>query len=432
MDFIRFSLKKCYDFHLTNYINKIIIYEINQFSYTIDNFLRIKGRENMKKFMVVLFSALLAVSMTACGGSQNTTPESSVTSQVSSESTVSNDESSSKEESENSTVNSQVSSESSAPDTSDDISGTTSETSSSTSTQTSETSSTSSSIQTSSGSSSGSSSQTSGGSSSGSSSQTSGGSSSGSSSQTSGGSFSGSSGQTSGGSSSGSSGQTSGGSSSGSSGQTSGGSSSGSSSQPSESSSSGTETSQVGPLLQKCFIDVVSDGKFYMDATVDGTSNGQTLKNTPMVVAADSKNQKVYMSTKSYGMSIIVLSDGKNSYILYPSTKTAVKVSEVSTGDVTESFDTDDMFLTDTGSETFNGKKCQYETYYADGVTSTYYFYNNTLSGIVMQSDETDKTSSDYINVVVIINELSNNVDDSLFTVPSDYTISDSTSTSFS
>ncbi|MGN0536749.1 MAG: hypothetical protein ACI4M3_02085, partial [Acutalibacteraceae bacterium] len=190
------------------------------------------------------------------------------------------------------------------------------------------------------------------------------------------------------------------------------------------------ETGKVGPLLQKCFIDVMSDGKFYMDATVDGKSNGQTLKNTPVIVATDAKNNKMYMSTKSYGMSIVILSDGKNSYMLYPSTKTAVKISEISTEGAMEEINTDNLFLTDTGSETFNGKKCQYETYYADGVTSTYYFYNNSLVGIVMQSDETDKTSSNYINVVVTVNELSNNVDDSLFTVPSDYTITDSTTTS--
>ncbi len=380
----------------------------------------------MKKFAVVLLSALLAISITACGGSQET--ESSVSSQVSAESTVSNTENASKEE--NSIDNSSLfSNEEQSSNTSESSSVTSNQTSENSVLESSDQTSSDSSSQTSGGSSSGTSGQTSGGSSSGSSGQTSGGLSSGSSGQTSGNSSSGSSGQTSGGSSSGSSGQTSGGSSSGSSGQTSGNSSSGSSGQTSGSSTPNVDPSKIGPLMQKYYLDIMSDGKFYMDATINGASNGQTLKNTPMVVAVDNGN-KIYTSTKVSGISIVILSDGKSSYMLYPMTKTAIKISDVEDDNVVNDFTTDDLTLTNTGSETFNGQKCQYESYYSDGVTSTFYFYNNTLAGIVMQSDEMDKTSSDYTNLVIIVNELTNEVDDSLFTVPSDYKITDSSASS--
>lgn len=164
-----------------------------------------------------------------------------------------------------------------------------------------------------------------------------------------------------------------------------------------------------------------------MNTTLNGQSGSQTYKDTPFIIAVEQENNKVYLSTKSYGMSIIVMSDGKDSYMLYPLTKTGVKVSS-SSPDLTPDTDinTDDMLLISTGSETFNGKKCQYETYYSDGTTTTAYFYNNKLIGMVMQSDETDKSSSDYANIVMIINELSTDIDESLFTVPSDYKITES------
>lgn len=326
----------------------------------------------MEKLVIIFLTAILAVSMTACGGT-NTSEEAgnSSISQASTESAVSDNNESIADESSKGTADVLTSDDAETSESSDNETETTEDSVSETTEISSDTSE---STQSSVGQASKSTSNSSGSSTSGSSSS----------------------------------------------------SSSGSSGSPGSSSGS----NEIGPLLSKYYLDIVNSGKFYMDAQIDGTANGQTLKNTPLVMAVDQANNKAYLSTESSGMSIIILSDGKDTYMLYPLTKTAIKFSADSSSSMTDisiiESAAGDTLLVGTGSETFNGKKCQYETYYGNGVTVTYYFYNNALYGIVAQSDETDKSSSDYINVVMIINTLTTEVDDSLFTVPSDYKVTES------
>lgn len=193
-------------------------------------------------------------------------------------------------------------------------------------------------------------------------------------------------------------------------------------SKPSEPSTSPSETEEIGPLLQACFLDIVEDGTFYLDATMNGTSAGQKFDNAPIIMATN--GVKVYVNMSVMGMEVKMIMDEENAYILYDEQKIAMKTSISSmTEDITSSIDTTGSKLVGSGEEFFNGKSCSYEEYVQDRNYMKYYFYDNTLVGITMKSSTTDTSSKSYVNATIVVNELSSDAPASLFVIPSDYKI---------
>lgn len=191
---------------------------------------------------------------------------------------------------------------------------------------------------------------------------------------------------------------------------------------------SGTTNGDIGPLLQSCFIDVVSSGSFYLDATMNGVSAGQTVTDTPVIIATD--GQKIYMRMSTMGIEITIMSDGEYVYMLNDQEKTGMKASadSISTSDVTSTINTDGLKLLSSGEEEFNGENCLYEEYSNEDEDSTvkYYFKNNALVGFHTSSGD-EEVSLTYVDATTVVNKLTNDVPSSLFVVPSDYTITDST-----
>ena len=203
----------------------------------------------------------------------------------------------------------------------------------------------------------------------------------------------------------------------------------------------------VKSLLQKSYIDIVKDGKYYMELSVDTSSlttseTSDMPKELKMVIGADSKNQKMYidMGYPIRGFQKIVITDGKQ-WMLDDTSKTAY-FTETS-DDIKMTLDnmtsglmgsTENINYVSDSVENFNGKECYAVVYnvkstvsLAEGVSmsgdtsteQTYYFDKETQKLVGMKV----KMSSN--ETAIVVNELTATIPDNLFAIPSDYKKSD-------
>lgn len=205
----------------------------------------------------------------------------------------------------------------------------------------------------------------------------------------------------------------------------------------------------VKDLLKKSYIDIVKDGKYYINMTIDTSSMGlSSSSDTPseitMAMATDIANQKMYidMGYSMMGFHKIIVADGKqwmlddtNKIAYYtPTTDNVQKSLDSMTNGLlgsTEDIEKNMKYISDS-IENFNGKDCYavvYETNsevsLAEGVSmtsssglsaeQTYYFdkETNKLVGI--------KTNAMGANASIVINELTSEVPADIFTIPTDY-----------
>lgn len=217
-----------------------------------------------------------------------------------------------------------------------------------------------------------------------------------------------------------------------------------------------SSNSEVKDLLKKSYIDIVKDGKYYMNMTIDTSSMGlSSSSDTPseitMAMAADISNQKMYidMGYSMMGFQKIIVADGKqwmiddtNKIAYYtPTTDNVQKSLESMTNGLigsTENIEKNMKYVSDS-VENFNGKDCYAVVYevksdvsLAEGVSmtsssglsteQTYYFdkETNKLVGI--------KTNAMGANASIVINELTSEVPADIFTIPTDYKQTDMSS----
>lgn len=212
----------------------------------------------------------------------------------------------------------------------------------------------------------------------------------------------------------------------------------------------------VKDLLKKNYIDIVKDGKYYMNMTIDTSSMGlSSSSDTPseitMAMATDIANQKMYidMGYSMMGFQKIIVADGKqwmlddtNKIAYYtPTTDNVQKSLDSMTNGLlgsTEDIEKNMKYISDS-IENFNGKDCYAVVYeaksevsLAEGVSmtsssglsaeQTYYFdkETNKLVGI--------KTNAMGANASIVINELTSEVPADIFTIPTDYKQTDMSS----
>lgn len=217
-----------------------------------------------------------------------------------------------------------------------------------------------------------------------------------------------------------------------------------------------SSNSEVKDLLKKNYIDIVKDGKYYINMTIDTSSMGlSSSSDTPseitMAMATDIANQKMYidMGYSMMGFQKIIVADGKqwmlddtNKIAYYtPTTDNVQKSLDSMTNGLlgsTEDIEKNMKYISDS-IENFNGKDCYavvYETNsevsLAEGVSmtsssglsaeQTYYFdkETNKLVGI--------KTNAMGANASIVINELTSEVPADIFTIPTDYKQTDMSS----
>ena len=198
-----------------------------------------------------------------------------------------------------------------------------------------------------------------------------------------------------------------------------------------------SSNSEVKDLLKKNYIDIVKDGKYYMNMTIDTSSMGlSSSSDTPseitMEMATDIANQKMYVDLgySMMGFQKIIVADGKQWKSLDSMTNGLIG----STKDIEKNM----KYVSDS-VENFNGKDCYAVVYevksevsLAEGVSmtsssglsteQTYYFdkETNKLVGI--------KTNAMGVNASIVINELTSEVPADIFTIPTDYKQTDMSS----
>lgn len=217
-----------------------------------------------------------------------------------------------------------------------------------------------------------------------------------------------------------------------------------------------SSNSEVKDLLKKSYIDIVKDGKYYINMTIDTSSMGlSSSSDTPseitMAMATDIANQKMYidMGYSMMGFQKIIVADGKqwmlddtNKIAYYtPTTDNVQKSLDSMTNGLlgsTEDIEKNMKYISDS-IENFNGKDCYAVVYeaksevsLAEGVSmtsssglsaeQTYYFdkETNKLVGI--------KTNAMGANASIVINELTSEVPADIFTIPTDYKQTDMSS----
>lgn len=217
-----------------------------------------------------------------------------------------------------------------------------------------------------------------------------------------------------------------------------------------------SSNSEVKDLLKKNYIDIVKDGKYYMNMTIDTSSMGlSSSSDTPseitMEMATDIANQKMYVDLgySMMGFQKIIVADGKqwmlddkNKVAYYtPTTDDVQKSLDSMTSSLlgsTEDIEKNMKYISDS-VENFNGKDCYAVVYeaksevsLAEGVSmtsssglsaeQTYYFdkETNKLVGI--------KTNAMGANASIVINELTSEVPADIFTIPTDYKQTDMSS----
>ena len=223
-----------------------------------------------------------------------------------------------------------------------------------------------------------------------------------------------------------------------------------------ESKSETSSNSEVKDLLKKNYIDIVKDGKYYMNMTIDTSSMGlSSSSDTPseitMEMATDIANQKMYVDLgySMMGFQKIIVADGKqwmlddkNKVAYYtPTTDDVQKSLDSMTSSLlgsTEDIEKNMKYISDS-VENFNGKDCYAVVYeaksevsLAEGVSmtsssglsaeQTYYFdkETNKLVGI--------KTNAMGANASIVINEFTSEVPADIFTIPTDYKQTDMSS----
>lgn len=218
-----------------------------------------------------------------------------------------------------------------------------------------------------------------------------------------------------------------------------------------ESTASSTESNvDAEELIQKNFLDIVKDGKYYMQMTMDtssltsGVETSEIPDSLTMTLAADIENKRIYvdMGYSVMGFQKIMIAEGKqwmfddtNKVAYYTATTEDVQKSlDSMTGSVLGS--TDNMTYVSDSVETFNGKECYAVVYnvasdisVAEGASlasssgleteQTYYFdkSTNALVGIKVKNGSVESS--------MVIDTLTNDIPADTFTVPADYTKTD-------
>ncbi len=198
------------------------------------------------------------------------------------------------------------------------------------------------------------------------------------------------------------------------------------------SSLSGTEN--FGPKFIEGFKNVLNSDRFYLDMSLSYSYSESTSVIMNIVSAADSG--KLYFKMTSNNKEAIVLLNDDGMFAISPETKQYVEVPVEqqnsmlsSLSDTTsEIFDFSEFKYIDSGSEDYNGKTYDYETYKndEDGDDRVKIYFEGTKPVYMVQEDNSQDDDSDDFDLynmqtVVTINEITSEVDSSLFEIPSGY-----------
>jgi len=176
----------------------------------------------------------------------------------------------------------------------------------------------------------------------------------------------------------------------------------------------------VDSHLKDAVGNILKGDKYSMKFTVQAEAEGE--KQTMPVAIYVSGKKKLVEATMYNLMKLSLLYDGSETYMIIPLMKGYIKMSADQAGGYDDMFsfgdssfiDTDNMKYIETTKVNYKGTEYLCETYESDGVTTKYYFKDSQLKRI--ESIEADGTTTIMENI-----EISPQVDDSVFKIPSGY-----------
>lgn len=171
-------------------------------------------------------------------------------------------------------------------------------------------------------------------------------------------------------------------------------------------------------LLSQRVVDIMKDGKYTMTVKIFAAINGELedVMESTMSMNGTSMASKIELGDS---MTIsTVIKDGKM-YLISHDMKT-VMVMDASKQVPTDTPQTPEINLEGIvykgkGKADFLGKMLDYEDYTTDGGSVRYFFEGNELKGI--------EYSFENVKTLMEISKLDDTVDDSMFTIPSDYKV---------
>ena len=201
---------------------------------------------------------------------------------------------------------------------------------------------------------------------------------------------------------------------------------------------------EIGDLLMNSFGKLFIGSKYYIDVAI--TSETYSTESTgsedkieySYELAVDLENERAGLNMETYdGQNVsIVIKDGIGYEIEYDEKTVTTHTSDVEVSDFAQSYTTyvylgtlSGITLSTSGITTYNGTECEFERYIivlsetseTNNAMVTYYFKDGTPVAEVMESGSG--------KVTFTFNEVSDNIDESIFDVPEDYeTVSGDTS----
>lgn len=183
---------------------------------------------------------------------------------------------------------------------------------------------------------------------------------------------------------------------------------------------SGSQTSDSkSQPMSKSYVDLMKSGKYVMHYKITVVSNGQSTDiDTTMAI----NGEQIAATTTTAGVKAHMIIKEKTFYLIDDTNKTYMKFSSDTNSALSGSFksveddklNTAGIVYTGSGKDTINGKELNYEEYKTEDGTIRYYLDGNKLYAIVAKSGENTMT--------MLVEELSDKVDASMFEIPSGYT----------
>lgn len=168
-----------------------------------------------------------------------------------------------------------------------------------------------------------------------------------------------------------------------------------------------TNTGNLGAKLSTAYADMMKNNKYQMKYKGSTTVEGKTMEILATIAVS---GDNTAMTSEMEGIKTTVITKGDKSYMVNHSEKMVMELPQIQTENDSEEINTDD--LTYVGSGTEDG--LSYEKYSTKDGFITYYFEGDKLVKMTV--------SSELQTMTMTILEMSNNVPDSLFEIPANYT----------
>ncbi|ETA82196.1 hypothetical protein [Youngiibacter fragilis] len=171
-------------------------------------------------------------------------------------------------------------------------------------------------------------------------------------------------------------------------------------------------------LLSQKFVDIMKDGRYTMTLKIFAAVNGELEDVMEATMSMDGEAMASKIDLGDTMSMSTVMKDGKI-YLISHDMKTvmvmdASKQVPAGTPQAPE-IKLDGIVYKGKGKADFMGKMLEYEEYTTEGGIVRYFFEGNELKGIENTFDTT--------TTIMEISELTDTVDDSMFTIPSDYKV---------